>query len=67
MEGKKEMQRVFHTRFTLKYAHALNFRASLKSRRSQSIQGMWQDSHSGIPDCESCHGFLKEYEETDIG
>jgi hypothetical protein len=28
------MQRVFHTRCALKYAHALNFRASLKSRRS---------------------------------
>jgi hypothetical protein len=63
----QKMQRIFHTRYTLKYAHALNFRASLKSRSPRRMQRMWQDSHSGIPNCESCHGVLKQYEKTGIG
>jgi hypothetical protein len=28
---------------------------------------MWQDSHSGIPNCEFYHGVLKQYEKTGIG
>jgi hypothetical protein len=32
-------RKIFNTRCALKYAHALNFRAALKSRRSQRKRG----------------------------